>query len=335
MNILVTGGAGFIGSNLCKYLVKQGCRVAIYDNLSYGKKENLYGLAGACSTFFKDVRDRKDLDYTISHGKFDAIVHLAGIAPLPDCQSDPANCFDNNVQGTINVLEAARRAGVKKFIFASTSALYNQDYSQAEVFPERITPELIYPLSKHVCEEICNSYRKLYGMNITCVRFFNTYGPSQDHLRKQPPLIGYITKCLLENTQPVFHGDGKQLRDYIYVDDVCNLLFQILRKNNKDYPCSVVNACSGYLYSVNQIYNTFCEIAEKYIKPKYSEEQHFWDKYPELFEGKYPLKKKYIVEEVNKDFSMVNSYANSFNFYDWMPRTPLDVGVLNIWESVK
>ena len=212
MKILITGGAGFIGSRVGQFYSFDN-DVTLVDNMSYGRRENLYE---NCNLIEADVRGE---DFaSLCYGK-DVVLHFAAIAPLPDNQVKPVLSYENNVLGTLNVLESCRKAGVKKIIFASTSAVY-ENCLNAPFKEEPLSepPDLIYSMSKKVCEDICLSYVKNYDMDITVLRFFNVYGPNQDHKRKQPPLMGYIVKCLIEDEQPTFYSNGEQKRDYIFVE---------------------------------------------------------------------------------------------------------------------
>ena len=298
MNILITGGAGFIGSHLTKKLLETGHNVTILDNFSaasaidnikkeYFKKTNVIEA---------DVRDGwKGLDH---FKNIDIVFHLAGVSSLPTNQSHPYMCFSINTAGTANILECSRLANVKKIVFASTSAIYEN----SRVFPckenSTVTPNLFYSQSKLFAENICKSYINDYGMDITMIRYFNVYGPGQDLRRSNPPLTGYMFKCLMENETPVFYSDGKQKRDYVYIDDIVdlNILCSVtpLAKNE------IFNACSGKTYSVNEIYTLMSKLLKKEIHPVYNNPAFIWEKYKELIESKFPLKSSVIESEVKK-----------------------------------
>ena len=285
MNILITGGAGFVGSQLGAHFRSAGHRVVILDNMSYGKEDNLrVGDQWAYDSFLlDDVRSER----LIKHCQgIDVVIHLAAIAPLPDCQLNPVVAYDNNVIGTLNVLESCRKANVKKIIFSSTSAVYEncKDYPLSEEAAPP-PPDLIYSMSKRNSELACSSYVENYGMDIVTLRFFNVYGPHQDFKRKQPPLMGYITKCLLEDTEPVFYSNGYQKRDYVYVHDIIEMIEIILSRN--DISGETFNVCTNKAYSVREIYDTYQKAFNKTIPPKFNDSTKFWDKYPQLFEGRY------------------------------------------------
>jgi nucleoside-diphosphate-sugar epimerase len=185
-------------------------------------------------------------------------------------------------------------------------------------------------MSKRACEDICRSYVKNYGMDITMMRFFNVYGPHQDFRRKQPPLMGYIIKCLLENQRPTFYSDGHQSRDYIYIDDLATLIHMIVEGKNSegasvDTAGVSINACTGKAHSVREIYNMYQQEFAKQFEPSFDDSTKFWDKYPSLFEGEYPLDKTRLVKEVNKH--SLGSYSVAFNTLGWEPTVSMRKGI--------
>jgi len=326
--ILITGAAGFIGSQLAYKLWKDGNDLILIDNFSYGKKDNLefedYSFVD--DVIKMDVRDKAGIADLLKCGNVDYVYHIAGIAPLPDCQSNPQEAIDVNVTGTVNVLENSRKYGIKKFIFASTNAIYENE----TVFPTKedkfSLPTLIYPNTKYVAERFCESYAKTYGMNITCLRFANVYGPHIDCLRKQPPFVAYMIRELYYDRVPVFHSDGNQKRDYIYVDDLIKLA--ILVQKSKGFDC--VNVASNKAYSVNEMYKIASDIMNKNILPEYANDAHYWEKYPELYEGAYTIKNEILNHEINKYTLCDNTYAKEK--YDWEPSVDMEEGLHRVIE---
>lgn len=167
--IFISGAAGFIGSQLSYYLFKKGYHVTLLDNFSYGVEDNL--IFPDCDFRWKiirgDIRDKKLIDELFKKNKFDYVYHIAAITPLPDCQINPIEAVDVNITGTLTILEASRTYGVKKVVFASTSAVYenNEKFPLFEENPVR--PSLIYPSTKYAAEQFCYDYVKNYDMNIT------------------------------------------------------------------------------------------------------------------------------------------------------------------------
>ncbi|RII36118.1 NAD-dependent epimerase/dehydratase family protein [Clostridium chromiireducens] len=326
--ILITGAAGFIGSQLAYRLWKEGNELILIDNFSYGSKDNLIFLDHDFTNevINMDIRDKEGMRKILSKESVEYIYHIAGIAPLPDCQTDPQEAIDVNVGGTVNILESARRFGAKKIIFASTNAIYEN----VKDFPTNENkfdlPTLIYPNTKYVAERFCESYCNTYGMNITCLRFANVYGPHIDCVRKQPPFIGYMIRELFYDRVPVFHSDGKQRRDYIYVEDLIDLALSVQKSDGFD----CVNVSSNQNYSVNELYNIACKLMNKNIKAKYMTSGEYWRKYPELYEGAYPIKNEILEHEVNKYSLCDNSYAKEK--YNWEPKVSIEEGLKNSIE---
>ncbi len=224
-NILITGAAGFISSQLSYRLYKEGNNVTLLDNFSYGHDDNLIfeDKSFVDEIYRKDIRDIEFLDKLFADKKFDIVYHLAGITPLPDCQNNPSLAVDVNVRGTVVLLELARKYGIKKFVFTSTSAVYenNKDFPSVEDKVEK--PSLIYPSTKYTAEQFCKAFYDAYKLPITVLRFANVFGPHIDCLRTQPPVMGYIIRELFYGRSPILHSNGEQERDFIFVDDLIDL----------------------------------------------------------------------------------------------------------------
>ena len=242
MKVMITGAAGFIGSQLAYKFWKEGAELVLVENFSYGKTDNLEfeDHSFADEVVRMDIRDRDGMDALLKDGGTDYIYHIAGIAPLPDCQANPQEAVDVNVNGTVNLLEHARKYGVKKFILASTNAIYENETAFPTVEEHFELPTLIYPNTKYAAERFCESYSRTYGMDITCLRFSNVYGPHIDCMRKQPPFIAYMIRELYYGRTPVFHSDGNQRRDYIYVDDLVSLA--LLVRGHSGFDCVNVSS---------------------------------------------------------------------------------------------
>lgn len=324
MKILITGAAGFIGSQMAYRLVKQGHQVVLVDNFSYGSEDNLiFNDEDFRAVVLKqDIRDEKAMQDIFKPGDIDYVYHFAGIAPLPDCQINPTQAIAVNVGGFVNILEAARKYGAKKIIFASTSAIYENDKEFPSLESKFELPSLIYANTKYTAERFAQSYCTTYGMNITCLRFANVYGPHIDCLRKQPPFVGYAIRELHYNRVPVFHSNGKQRRDYIYVDDLMELAQLVQQGDGFD----IVNVASNENHSVSDLYHIMADIMGKNYEPEYMDEGHYWAKYPELYEGAYPISSEVLSHEVNKYTLCENSYAKIK--YNWMP-------TVDIYEGLK
>jgi len=317
MKILLTGAAGGIGSTLGYYLFKKGHELTLVDNLRNGYEENLLIDGNPFGVFYnQDICDIKITDKLFDN--YDCIIHLAAITALPDCESNVRDTINVNVIGTTNIMECARKWNVPHVIFASTSAIYENN--KEKIFTENleVNPRLWYSLSKKMAEEVCKSYRINYSMNITTLRFFNVFGPRQDIHRKNPPLLNYLVREIKQGKQPFLHSTGEQARDYIHVDDVVKLIDLCLGKK----PDDTFNVCTGSLLSVNQIVKYVCETFDSSIKPTYREALKLWDTYPDLFSGDYPLDKEIVAKETNK-YSK-GSYQKAKELLGWEPNTDLE-----------
>ena len=223
MKILVTGGAGFIGSNLVERLVADGHEVAVVDEFNdfYDpriKRANLAGVAGRVALHEADIRDANAVNRIVGEGRFDSIIHLAARAGVRPSIKQPKLYIETNVTGTFNLLEAARLAGVKRFINASSSSVYGvlktAPFREDMCLNQTISP---YAATKLAAEQLCSNYSHLYGMRTVNLRFFTVYGP-----RQRPDLaIHKFTKSIFEGRPIDQYGDGSTRRDYTYVDDIC------------------------------------------------------------------------------------------------------------------
>lgn len=249
--VLITGVAGFIGSNLAERLLALGHKVIGIDNLSAG----LRGQVPRGVDFHKlDIRSKKM--FPLCRG-VDCIFHLAAQSSIPACDADPLTAESNNVMGTVNVFEAARRAKSGKVVYAQTSAIY--EASNVYPTPEtEIAPSGFYAISKLCTHYFGKGYEKAYGLKTVGLRYFNVYGPRQDFRRSVPPvMIAFIMK-LLRGEQPIIYGTGKQRRDFIHVDDIND--FHILAMNDRRADNKVFNLGSGTNNSVLEIYGIIAKI---------------------------------------------------------------------------
>lgn len=329
MKILITGAAGFIGSQLAHRLWKDGHELVLIDNFSYGKKDNLifedHDFTDEIITM--DIRDKEGIEAIFKNGDIDYAYNIAGIAPLPDCQSDPVEALSVNVGGLVNILEMGRKYGVKKVIQASTNAMYENE-TEFPTFENNFKqPTLIYPNTKYCAERFAQSFCDTYGMNVTCMRFANVYGPHIDCLRKQPPFVAYMIRELFYDRTPIFHSDGTQRRDYIYVDDLIDLAIAAQKGEGFD----AVNCSSNKNYSVNEMYELACKIMDKDIKPEYASDSHYWEKYPNLFEGEYTIKEEILTNEINKYSLCDNTHAKEK--YGWSPKIDIEEGLKRVIEN--
>ncbi|MEW6607759.1 MAG: NAD-dependent epimerase/dehydratase family protein [bacterium] len=261
--VLITGVAGFIGSNLSKMLLNKGFDIIGIDNLSSGTLENI---PSGVDFHQLDIR-AKDI-YPLFK-EVDTVFHLAAKNCLLDCFNNPLETSDINVTGTVNVLEAAKQAKVRKFIYADTSA----EYEGILDFPSKVDtvcPIGTYAISKSAGLSFCKNYQKFWDMNITILRYFNVYGPVQDWRRVIPPVMSSFIIKLLKGENPIIYGTGEKRRDFIYVDDVNE--FHILSMQNPATDGNIYNVGSGVNHSVNEVFEIIEGILKTGLKPIYKDD---------------------------------------------------------------
>jgi nucleoside-diphosphate-sugar epimerase len=220
--VLVTGAAGFIGSNLAVRLLEAGYRVVGIDDLSQGVVEQM-----PAGVEFHQLDVRTPAIEPLFHG-IDAVFHLAAKNCISDCQLDPVAAASINVVGTVNVFEAARKAGVQRIIHAESSALY-EGVDRIPSPEDRTAPQSIYAITKLAGAGFADAYARFHGMRMTGLRYFCVYGPRQDYRRTIPPVMSAFILQLLRGERPVIYGSGRKRRDFVYVDDVNDFHMQCLR----------------------------------------------------------------------------------------------------------
>lgn len=218
MDILVTGGAGFIGSHLCEALVAKGHTVRVLDNLSTGTLRNLASLENRVNFIEGDIRDEALVEL-LCHG-CQVVFHLAALVSVPLSVQDPQLSHDINLQGTLNVLIGAREAGVKRVVFASSAAVYGEDPELPAHEGQRPAPVSPYGLEKLAGEHYLHIFQKLYGLQTVALRYFNVFGPRQDPSSPYSGVISIFVDRLLAGEAPTIFGDGEQSRDFVFVDNV-------------------------------------------------------------------------------------------------------------------
>jgi len=240
-NYLVTGGAGFIGSHLCQRLVAEGHAVRVLDDLSAGKKENLAGIEGRVDFVEGDLRDGETLAAAVRDVDF--VLHHAAVASVAVSVEKPLFEQEVNAVGTLRLLEAARRAGVRRLVFAASAAAYGNNPvcpKREDMLPEPSSP---YAISKVAGEHYCRAYSELFELETVCLRYFNVFGPRQDPFSPYSGVISIFVDRMLQGERPVIFGDGEQSRDFVYVDNVVE---------------ANVRACAAGR-TAGQLYNIGCE----------------------------------------------------------------------------
>ncbi|MBI4016695.1 MAG: SDR family oxidoreductase [Candidatus Aenigmarchaeota archaeon] len=264
MRIVVTGGAGFIGSHLAEELVREGHDVLVYDNLSTGNEAYLKSVKNKIKLVKGDIIDVGQLKKACDGAE--ALFHLAALKSVPASIQNPIAYFETNITGTFNVLEAARLNGTKKVVFASSSSVYGEKpkIPQKEGKEDvRISP---YGISKYAGEDLCGYFNKLYGMQTVALRYFNVFGPRQDPVSQYAAVIPKFILCLLKDEQPPVYGAGAQTRDFTYVKDVVAANLCALKNKNAS---GVFNIAPGSPISVNVLAQKIAHLLGKQIIPKY------------------------------------------------------------------
>ncbi len=262
MRAIVTGGAGFIGSNIVDGLTKNGADVWIVDNLSTGKKENLNNKA----EFVKlDIADRNALEKVFKSVKPEIVFHLAAQIDVRKSVAKPAFDASVNVIGAINVFELSVEYGVKRIVFSSTGgAIYGEPEKLPATEETEVAPLAPYGVSKYCGEQYLNYFKRLFGIERVILRYANVYGPRQDPLG-EAGVVAIFTGKILKGANPVIFGDGKQTRDYVYVKDVMRA--NILAINGKE---GTYNIGTGIETSVNELVKMFEKVTGKKITPEYA-----------------------------------------------------------------
>lgn len=255
MKILVTGGAGFIASQIADTFIENGHNVFIIDDLSTGFEKNINPKAKFIRANIKD----KSLSDLFEKEKFDVVDHHAAQMDVRRSVADPEFDANTNILGTINLLQNSVKSGVKKFIFASTGGAV---YGEQEYFPadekHPTSPLSPYGISKLTVEKYLYFYNAQYGLNYSILRYANIYGPRQNPFGEAGVVAIFSTK-LLNGEQPVINGTGEQTRDYVFVKDVVNA--NLLMLNDKN--CDIFNIGTGIETNVNQVFNTLNKIVGK------------------------------------------------------------------------
>jgi len=267
--VLVTGGGGFIGSNLAEALLRKGHQVRVLDNFSTGKKENL--LLGEVYASL-EIIEGDICHLAVCQKVMKGIEYVFHQAALPSVQrsvEDPLTSNAVNVEGTLNLLLAARDSGVKKFIYASSSSIYGDTPTlpkKEEMPPNPLSP---YALQKYIGEQYCRLFFQLYGVETISLRYFNIFGPKQDPASIYSAVIPRFIDALLKRDHPIIFGDGEQSRDFTYIDNVIEA--NLLAMSKDHLRGEVVNVACGKQTSLNQLLNILKGILGSKISPIYEE----------------------------------------------------------------
>ena len=269
MKYLVTGGAGFIGSNIAAQLLKRGESVRILDDFSTGRRENLKPLEGKVEIIEGDIRNLATSEKAVIG--IDYVLHQAALPSVPRSVKDPLTSNAVNVDGTLNLLEAARKAGVKKFVMASSSSVYGESEELPKHEGMRPAPLSPYAVTKLTNEYYLKIYWELYRFPTVALRYFNIFGPNQDPKSEYAAVIPRFITDLLSGRQPVVFGDGEQSRDFTYIDNCVQA--NLLAATNDNMVGDYYNVANGDQYTLNQMLEILreiigCDIQAKYDPPR-------------------------------------------------------------------
>jgi len=267
MNLsLITGGAGFIGSNMVRFLLEKGHEVRVLDNFETGKQENLSEVSDHIDLIEGDIRDDKIVRRAVANAT--TVYHLAALGSVPRSIEEPETTHNVNVTGIFNMLQASKEAGVKRFVFASSSAVYGESsvMPQHEQLP--IAPISPYAASKAIGEIYCKAYYETYGLETICLRYYNVFGPRQDPNSQYAAAVPLFVSALMRNQPPTIFGDGEQTRGFTYINNVmqANYLAAQASKTTGE----AINISTSNAVTVNTVVKTIKTLLDKnHIDPEY------------------------------------------------------------------
>jgi nucleoside-diphosphate-sugar epimerase len=265
MRYLVTGGAGFIGSNIVDELIRRGHHVVVLDDLSSGKEENLAAVRSKIDFRSGTITNLSDVQSACKG--VDYVIHLAARTSVPKSVQDPIETNFVNIDGTLNVLVAARDAKARRFVFAASSAAYGETPTLPKVETMRPDPISPYGLTKFVGELYAQVFGRVYGLENACMRYFNVFGPRQDPTSQYSGVLSRFMLAILHGEPPTIFGDGEQTRDFTYIDNIVDVTLRACE--GKDASGQVFNGGTGVRISLNEVVKLMGKITGKNIQPQY------------------------------------------------------------------
>jgi nucleoside-diphosphate-sugar epimerase len=262
---LVTGGAGFIGSHLAEALVRRGEHVRVVDNLVTGHRRNLTHLPSV------DFIEGDLADFDVARRAVEGVevvLHQAAIPSVPRSVKDPMTSHRANVDATLNLLTAARDAGVKRLVYAGSSSAYGNTPTLPKVEAMPAAPLSPYALQKFVSEQYCQLFTRLYGLETVTIRYFNVFGPRQDPTSTYSGVISRFIRALGEGGRPTIYGDGEQTRDFTYVTNVVDGVLRACHA--RDANGEIINVAAGGRVSLNQLFRTVRGLMGSTVEPVYA-----------------------------------------------------------------
>jgi len=266
MKVLVTGGAGFIGSNLCEHLLSQGHEVRCLDNFATGKSENILPLLANYPSTFElmvgDIRRMEDCCKAVDGMEY--VLHEAALGSVPRSIKDPITTNDVNIGGFLNMLVASRDAGVKRFVFAASSSTYGDSKSLPKVEDVIGKPLSPYAITKYVNELYADVFAKTYGLEYIGLRYFNVFGRRQDPFGAYAAVIPLFVKKFMTHESPVINGDGEYSRDFTYIDNVIQMNLLAITTTNPNAVNQVYNTAFGERTTLNMLVGYLKEFLSEY-----------------------------------------------------------------------
>ncbi len=259
MNVLVTGGAGFIGSNLADELIRQGAKVRIIDNFLTGYQENLDDIKGDFDFYNADINDSVELKKALKD--VEVVFHQAALPSVPRSVINPLETHNACVNGTFNVLANAKEAGVRRVVYAASSSAYGDQELSPKVETMRPEPLSPYAVAKLVGEYYAQVFHRAYGLETICLRYFNVFGPRQDPTSQYSGVISRFVDSLSKGERPLIFGDGEQTRDFTYVANVVNA--NIKASQTTKGIGEVINTANGEAISLNNLLNVLKGLLER------------------------------------------------------------------------
>jgi UDP-glucose 4-epimerase len=262
---LVTGGAGFIGSNICRKLVQQGHSVRVVDNLITGKKSNLAPILDKIEFIQADMGDA-EVAAAAMRG-IDVVLHQGAVPSVPRSVADPLTTHKHCVDATFTLLLAAKDAGVKRFVYAASSSAYGDTPTLPKIETMPTRPLSPYAAAKLFGEYYCSVFFKVYGLETISLRYFNVFGPYQDPTSQYAAAIPAFVTSVIHGKSPIVYGDGEQSRDFTYIDNVVHA--NLLAAKASKVSGEVVNIACGQRVTINQIIELISRTLGKEVKPDY------------------------------------------------------------------
>lgn len=267
MKYLITGGAGFIGSNLADELLKRGHQVRILDNFSTGRRENLTGFIDKIEIVEGDLRNYHTVREAVDG--MDFVLHQGALPSVPRSVSDPISSNEANVTGTLNILYAAKDAKVKRLVMASSSSVYGDSPTLPKHEGMELNPLSPYAVSKLAGEKYFQVFANIYGLHTVALRYFNVFGPRQNPDSQYSAVIPKFIKAILNDKQPVIYGDGKQSRDFTYIQNTVEV--NILATEADCPPGIVMNCAVHQRTDLNELVAKINQLVGKNIQPIYAD----------------------------------------------------------------